>query len=72
MWYYKSPIGLMKIFLNREGRYSLQISETVYGLYDSPVAAADDVYTFSTGCGEWDLLVGTVEPPTDVYEWDRP
>ena len=69
MWYYESPIGLMKIYQNRDGRYSLQIQETVYGFYESPTAAADDVYCFATGCDEWDLLCGTIDPPTDIYEW---
>lgn len=71
MWYYESPIGLMKICKNQAGRYSLQISETVYGFYESPFAAADDVYVFVTGCYEWDSLEGTVEPPTGIYEWNR-
>lgn len=71
MWYYESPIGLMKIYQNRDGRYSLQILETVYGSYDSPAAAADDVYCFATGCDEWDFLCGTIDPPTDIYEWSH-
>lgn len=71
MWYYESPIGIMKIYKNHTGRYSLQILETVYGSYESPIAAADDVYVFVTGCYEWDSLDGTIEPPTDIYEWNR-
>lgn len=69
MWYYKSPIGLMKIYKNTSGRYSLQINGTVYGSYNSAIAAADDVYMFATGCYQWDSLDGTLNPPTDICEW---
>lgn len=69
MWVYRSPVGLMRIYRNNSGKYSLQIENTVYGFYSSAVAAADDVFTFSTGCDEWDLLCGSVDPPTDLSEW---
>lgn len=71
MWYYKSPVGLMKIYKNSNGKFSLQINETVYGFYNSAVAAADDVYMFVTGCYQWDCLDGTLDPPTDIYEWEH-
>ena len=71
MWYYKSPIGLMRIYLNQGGGYSLEINGIVYSEYLSAVAAADDVFTFSTGCSDWDLLVGKAEPPIDIYAWGR-
>jgi hypothetical protein len=61
----------MYIFRNASGRYSLKICGTVYGFYSSAVAAADDVYTFSTGCYEWDSLFKSANPPTDIYEWEK-
>lgn len=71
MWIYKSPIGLMQIYLNSSGRYSLQIRDTVYGFYSSPAAAADDVCTFTTGCNDWDFLFLSANPPIDLSEWQR-
>lgn len=72
MWLYNSPVGLMRIFFNSSERYSLEIDGTVYGFYHSPIAAADDVYTHSTGCDSWDLLDGNIQDvPTDLYEWEH-
>lgn len=68
MWVYRSPIGPIYI-LKSGGRFVISYNGDYYGGYQSVVAAADDVYTFSTGCSEWDLLCGTVEPPTDIHEW---
>lgn len=70
MWYYNSPIGRMKIFKNSSGRYLLQIKDTIYGSYNSAVAAADDVYTFATGCEQWDSLVSQEDPPDNIQEWE--
>jgi hypothetical protein len=71
MWVYNSPVGRMTIFRNRRGNFSLQISDEVYGFYTSAAAAADDVYTRSTGCTEWDLLksVDDTMIPMDLSEW---
>lgn len=71
MWYSKITICLMLIYLNQSGNYSLEINGIVYSEYLSTVAVADDVFTFSTGCSDWDLLVGKVEPPIDIYAWGR-
>jgi len=71
MWFYKSPAGNMRIFRNSSGKYSLQIRDTVYGTYSSADAAADDVYTFSTGCYEWDSLFYSVYPPSGLPEWEE-
>jgi hypothetical protein len=60
----------MKIFPNNNGKFSLKIGDEVYGFYSSAVAAADDVFTFSTGCTEWDELYSTIVPPTDLSEWE--
>ena len=69
MWIYKSPVGIMRIYRNAQGKFSLQIADDVYGQYYSAVAAADDVFTFSTGCNEWDYLIGSINPPMDLSEW---
>lgn len=69
MWIYESPIGMMMIYRNTQGRFSLRIADDIYGHYHSAVAAADDVYTFSTGCNEWDFLCGSINPPIDLSEW---
>ncbi|MGN7471265.1 hypothetical protein [Brevibacillus sp. SAFN-007a] len=72
MFTFKSPVGLMKIYPDPHTRmFALAIGDTVYGHYPSAIAAADDVYTHSTGCFEWDELAGKVDAPTDIYEWNR-
>lgn len=67
---YQSPIGTWSIS-NRSGKYYLFFDSTCYGVYHSAVAAADDVYCFATGCSEWDILAGTIEPPQDPSEWEN-
>lgn len=69
MLVYHSPIGDWFI-IPSSGRYQLVFSSVCYGVYHSAVAAADDVYCFATGCDEWDLLAGSLEPPQDPSEWD--
>lgn len=70
MWVYHSPIG--PIFIKKSyDSYQLIYNEVCYGNYPSAIAAADDVYTFSTGCDEWDSLSDSADPPTDIYEWDH-
>ncbi len=62
----------MSIYLDSNYKYALKINDIVYGHYSSPIAAADDVYTHTTGCDEWDLLDGTfMDAPTDIYEWHK-
>ncbi len=53
---------------NSPGRWWLCIGDDALGSYHSPEAAADDVYTQSTGHFEWDSLP-PVEDPTDLSEW---
>lgn len=73
MWKYGSPIGTMYIRTNNQtGKYNLVINGKALGNYSSAVAAADDVYTHSTGCLEWDMLDGTIaDVPTDIYQWQK-
>lgn len=71
MWYYNSPIGTMRIFLDVNRRYTLEINGEAYGSYPSPQSAADDVYTHTTDCYEWDLLDGTIlDVPSGIDEWE--
>ena len=71
MWIYRSPIGPMYI-KRLDGSFGIWFDNNFYGGYHSAAAAADDVYTFSTGCDEWDLLCGQVpDCPTDLSEWER-
>lgn len=70
MFYYQSKVGLFTIQPFQDG-FGLFIDDDLLGVYSSAVAAADDVYTHTTGCFEWDSLDGKVTPPTDVYEWQR-
>jgi hypothetical protein len=51
------------------GKYKLIIDDEWYGSYQSVVAAADDVYCHVTGCTEWDILDGSIDSPTDIYQW---
>lgn len=70
MWIYKSQIGVMKIFQNQNRRYSLEINGTVYGSYHTPNAAAQDVYTHTTDCLQWDVLDGTIHNvPDSIIGW---
>lgn len=70
-YYYKSRVGTFYIYpdLSHTGRYLLKISDNICGSYDSPVAAADDVYVHVTGYYPWDRLDGRVDGPTDLSEW---
>ncbi len=72
VWYYKTRVGTFHIrpdAYNRH-RWSLWIDDENLGSYDSPDAAADDVYTQHTGWNEWDSLP-SVTQPTDLTEWRR-
>jgi len=69
MYAYNSPIGLWKIVKELDG-FHLMFDSTCYGVYPSAIAAADDVYCFATGNGDWDSLAGSFEPPQDPSEWE--
>jgi len=69
---YGSPVGVF-IIVHRNNRWALCFEHEVLGMYNSPIAAADDVYTQSTGCCKWDMLdISSIsDAPTDIYEWDK-
>lgn len=72
MWSFESAVGLMTIEKRSDGKYLLHIGDSFSDLYDSPVAAADNVYMFVTGCSEWDALGYKDRPrdvPRDIFEW---
>lgn len=72
MWIYRSPVGILKIVRQPDGRYGLFYGDFCGGLYYSPVAAADDVYTRSSGINEWDLRPGDdTDAPIDLSEWEK-
>ncbi len=75
IFFYKSPIGILRIQYNiREKKWFLIINEIFYGPYLSPIAAADDVYTQTTGDDEWDSLETDAfieDIPTDIYCWEK-
>jgi hypothetical protein len=50
--------------------YLLGIDEDALGSYNSSEAAADDVYTQTTGFSSWDALPN-ISGPTDLGEWTR-
>jgi hypothetical protein len=70
MWYYKTTFGTFKIKQQSNGYYGLWLSDELLGSYPSPEAAADDVYTQSSGAYEWDDH-GPITDPTDLSEWQR-
>lgn len=70
MWIYNSPIGRFTIKQLSNGRYGLFYSDELYGSWHSPQAAADEIYTHTTGCNRWDTLDGQIDDvPTYISEW---
>ena len=70
IYQYRSPIGRFRIQPQHHGGWGLWLKAELLGSYNSPVAAADDVFQQATGDSDWDFLEG-VPIPTDVYEWER-
>jgi hypothetical protein len=74
-WIYESPIGTLSIESNPDKTYSIIISGENYGGYQSAFDAADDVYSFATGCPEWDLLILNddiiLDVPEELDGWKR-
>jgi hypothetical protein len=73
VYIYKSPVGLMVIHYDKStNKWVLTINETYTdGYYDSPVAAADNVYMHVTGYFEWDILDCKVDSPAGIDEWTK-
>ncbi len=69
IYQYRSPVGRFLIKLQTNGRWGLWFKDDLLGSYHSAMAAADDVYTQTTGDYDWDSL-GGVDIPTDISEWE--
>ena len=66
---YNSPIGKFIIKYQYDlNKWNLELNDEGYGYYNSPVAAADDVYCQCIGYYEWDNL-DIDDVPTDIHEW---
>ena len=75
IYYHNSPVGRFYIrFSLSMGKWELGMKDEVFGYYLSTMVAADDVFSQSTGCDEWDMIDVekiTEIAPTDIYEWER-
>jgi len=69
MWVYRARIGTLTIKPLDDGRYGLFYDDELWGSWHSPWAAADEVYTHSSGCTDWDM--SDEDGPTDLSEWMR-
>ena len=69
IYQYRSPIGCFLIKQKTNGYWDLWLKDELLGSYKSATAAADDVYTQTTGDYNWDSLNDT-NIPTDIHEWE--
>lgn len=67
-WKYNTNGCRLTIAPRSDGKFDLIINDDVAGVYRTAQAAADDVFTCTTGNYEWDRI-GTVDQPTDLGEW---
>ncbi len=70
VWIYRSRVGTFWIRQAGYARFVLGIGEEALGTYGSPILAADDVYTHSTGYDRWDRST-SYEAPESLSEWQR-
>ena len=68
MWYYETPIGVLKIVKTSYG-YGFLFGDdpTDWTGHRDPRVLADDVYCHATGCTEWDS--SGIDGPQDLSEW---
>lgn len=68
MWYYRTPIGVLKIVKASYG-YGFLFGDdpTDWTGGHDPRAVADDVFNHVTGCTEWDS--SGIDGPQDLSEW---
>ena len=74
MWIYDSPIGKIEIKFDRNvKKYALWLGDECGGFYPTPEAAADDVYTQSSGIDTIDSLKGSKSNliPDGLGKWDK-
>ena len=67
-WRYQAAGCKLIIAPKPDGKFDLIINDDVVGSYTSAQAAAEDVFTCTTGSDEWDRQ-GAVDQPTDIHEW---
>lgn len=74
MWVCHSPIGTIKIKYDHEvKKYALWLGDECGGYYPSAEAAADDVYTQTSGIDAIDYLKDSRSAilPHDLGDWDK-
>ena len=74
MWSYDSPIGKIIIKFDRSvKKYALWLGDECGGFYPTPVAAADDVYTQTSGIDAIDYLKDSKSNilPHDLGDWNK-
>jgi len=72
VWGYHSPIGDLIIKLWENGKYVLLYGAECYGFWSTPRAAADDDFTHTTGCPDWDLLDCQIDDvPAELSDWKK-
>ena len=71
LYHYKTRVGTFWIAPqpNVPGRFWLGVDDEALGSYHSAEAAADDVYSQSTGYYEWDAIEEPVTSPCDLSDW---
>lgn len=73
MWYYDTNIGRIHI-KPINGKYYFVFKGEVYTGHVSARVVADDIYSFVTGCNEWDFYESETDysdVPSDLSEWHR-
>ena len=74
MWIYDSPIGKIEIkFDCNVKKYALWLGDECGGFYPTPEAAADDVYTQTSGIDAIDYLKDSKSNilPHDLGDWNK-
>ena len=74
MWIYNCPLGKMEIkFDHNVKKYALWLGDECGGYYPSAEAAADDVYTQTSGIDAIDYLKESRSGilPHDLVDWDK-
>ena len=74
MWIYNCPLGKMEIkFDHNVKKYALWLGDECGGYYPSAEAAADDVYTQTSGIDALDYLKESRSGilPHDLGDWDK-
>ncbi len=68
MWLFKTKFGTLRIEKLPNSRYGLYLEDELLGSYHSAEAAAEIVYSCTTGHDGWDGG-GPVVAPKDLTDW---